>query len=77
MEVREDEPVRRDERGRAVREPDGGEAHALEPRRRDVHAVSLLDELRGRVVEGPHSFVGVGGADDEERGQSQELELTH
>ncbi len=40
------------------------ETHAIEPVRRDVHTVLLRDELRGRIIERPHAFFGMGRAGD-------------
>src|SRR6185295_12819864 len=77
MEIREDQPVRRNERGGAVRQADRREPYLVEPRGREVYAVALLHERGRRVVKRPHAFIGVCRAYYEERGKSQELELAH
>src|SRR2546427_6922945 len=53
--VRQDEPVRGDERGRAVgREAERAEPGARQPGRVGPEGVGLLEVVERRVVEGPH-----------------------
>jgi GGDEF domain-containing protein/CheY-like chemotaxis protein len=52
--VRQDETVGRDERGRAAAVSQSGQLRLLQPLRRDLDAVDLLDVLERRLLEQPH-----------------------
>ena len=66
--VGEDEAVLRDEGG-ARAGVHGGEPEVVEELGGGLEAVALLEELEGRVVVGPHPFVGAGGGAREQEGK--------
>ena len=57
-------------------EPHGRLAHAVEPGVVELDPVLLLDRGGGRVVEGPHAFVG-GRGQGCERGERRERDELH
>ena len=75
--VREDQAVARDERARAARlQPHRRLAHPVEPGGVELRPVLLLDRGGGRVVEGPHAFIG-GRGQGCERGERRERDELH
>src|SRR5579863_1178458 len=71
--VGEDQPLRGDKGGGAVREPDDRSAGAVEPGMIDVRAVFALDELAREVIEGPHAGIGMrAGSQDEHEERCEE-----
>ena len=72
--VGQQQPVRADERSRpAVVQPHRGQADVIQPRLGQSEIVLLLDQLGGRIVEGPHAFVGnQGGQGHAAEGEREE-----
>src|SRR6185437_12845600 len=68
--IGEDEPIRGNEGGGAVREANRGEAHALEPFRSDLDAVLARDRRRGKVLKRPHALVRAHAGGEEGDSQS-------
>jgi hypothetical protein len=67
------QPAPGDEARRAPsRQPRRGEADMLEPLRRRLEPVLLLDLPGGEIVERPHAFVGRGGAGEEHQPDGEE-----
>ena len=74
MVVRDDQAVRRDEAaGPTAVETHGRQPGVLQPAIRQVEAVLVFEVLARRVVEEPHTFVGVhSGSREQEEGEHKE-----